>query len=133
MKNVEPGIARASNAERSIEGVTACLREIDGAQDLLDRRHIDTPSSISAVLLSRDAVLRRRLRDPESPGRSITRRERIGENPIDVAVICASVRRRLARRVRHVSFMRLKGRFTASFVSDAPVHLVVMVLQVNAS
>jgi hypothetical protein len=31
MKNVEPGLARTSNAERAIESVTARLREIDGA------------------------------------------------------------------------------------------------------
>jgi len=49
VKNVEPGLARTSNAQRSIEGITARLREIDRAQDLLDSCHADTSPSPWAV------------------------------------------------------------------------------------
>jgi len=53
VKDVEPRLARTSNAERSIEGVAACLREIDRTQDLLNRCHIDTSSSSPGDLTSR--------------------------------------------------------------------------------
>ncbi len=46
VKDVEPGFARTSNAERPIKGITARPREIDRAQNLLNRCHIDTSSSI---------------------------------------------------------------------------------------
>ena len=39
VKDVEPGLAHPSDAERPIEDVAACLREVDCAQDLRDRRH----------------------------------------------------------------------------------------------
>jgi len=42
VKNVKPGLAHTSNAERSIEGVVASLGEINCAQDLRDRFHTDT-------------------------------------------------------------------------------------------
>jgi len=41
VKNVEPGLAHTSNAERSIGGVVAGLGEINGAQDLRDCSHTD--------------------------------------------------------------------------------------------
>jgi hypothetical protein len=40
VKDVEPGPAHASDAERPVKGVTTCLREVDCAQDLLYRSHI---------------------------------------------------------------------------------------------
>jgi hypothetical protein len=39
MEDVEPGPAHTSNAERSVKGVAAGLREINRTQDLLDRCH----------------------------------------------------------------------------------------------
>ena len=46
MKNVKFGLARARDAQRPIERMITCLREIDRAQDLLDRCQTDTsPSS----------------------------------------------------------------------------------------
>lgn len=57
MKDVEPRLARTRNAERSVEAVMARLREIDGAQDLLDCYYIDTSSSNPAVPLSRNFVM----------------------------------------------------------------------------
>ena len=41
VKDVEPRLAHTGNAERAVEGVTACLRQIDCAQDLLDRCHTE--------------------------------------------------------------------------------------------
>jgi len=39
VKDVEPGLADSSDAKCSIEDVAACLRKVDCAQDLRDRRH----------------------------------------------------------------------------------------------
>jgi hypothetical protein len=44
VKDVEAGLAHTGNAERPIEGVTACFREIDCTQDLLDRCHRYLPT-----------------------------------------------------------------------------------------
>ena len=48
MKDVELGLAHTSNAERSIEGLTAGLRRIDRAQDLSNRCHFGASSFLSA-------------------------------------------------------------------------------------
>lgn len=42
MKNVKPRLACTSNAERSTEGVAACLRKIDRAHDRPNRCHVCT-------------------------------------------------------------------------------------------
>jgi hypothetical protein len=39
VKDVEPRVTRASNAERPVKGMTAGLGEVDRAHDLLYRRH----------------------------------------------------------------------------------------------
>ena len=39
MKDVEPGLADTSNAERTIEGITTRLCQVDRAEDLLNRGH----------------------------------------------------------------------------------------------
>jgi hypothetical protein len=49
VKDIEPSLSRASNAERSIERVVTGLREINRAHDPLESLHIDTSSSIPSV------------------------------------------------------------------------------------
>ena len=41
VKDIKPGFARTGNAERAVESVAACFRQVDCAQYLLDRCHAE--------------------------------------------------------------------------------------------
>src|SRR3954462_10435909 len=80
MQDVEPSLARASNAQGSIEGVTARLREIDCAQHLLDRCHMQaSPKLASAPPLPRLCGLRG---DPSTAPCCRHRQNRAGFNKL---------------------------------------------------
>jgi len=111
MKDVEPGLAHTSNAERAIERVAACLREIDCANNLLDRRHRNTPNRLATSTSWCPDGLRWRFCNAKSPRRRVTRREGVGENLIDFALLFVGLVRLLVVPARRLSFMNIRRTF----------------------
>lgn len=76
VKDVEPGPAHTSNAERAVERVPTRLREIDRAQDFLDCCHIE----ISSVTLGGALASRCSSAEPASRRASMAGRRWPGRN-----------------------------------------------------
>lgn len=86
------------------------LREIDRARDLLDRAHAESPQSTSLALWFFD-TLRRGGRHTERPWRSVTGREGIGKDLIDLPLPKVEILSILVPPGRRDPFLSVRGAF----------------------